>query len=69
MSKERFATYSDWHLAATSRGYAVESWGICGSKNAHNVNGQVVGTWYAKFDTCNGISHGELNQSDVDVAS
>lgn len=70
MTTEKFTAYDAWHLAATSHGHTIESWGICGSKHAHNSEGKVVGTWFAKFDTSSGVPHGELNiQSSVDATT
>ena len=40
--------------------------GICGSSHAHDINGQVVGTWYSAYDTHDNIAYGTLVQLDID---
>ena len=56
-----FYDFDEWYEAATNKGFAVESWGFCGSKSAIDSNGKVIGEWIADFDTCDGRARGWIN--------
>lgn len=57
----KFDYFNDWMAAARDFGYSVESWGICGSKSAHDIDGRVKGEWLAAFDTYDGRANGWLD--------
>lgn len=57
----QYQNIDEWINAATDAGFDVESWGFCGSKSAHDVNGKIVGEWIAPFDTADGRASGWLD--------
>lgn len=56
-----FYGINSWFKDAANSGYDVESWGMFGSKSAHDVNGKIKGEWIAPGDTSDGRAAGWLD--------
>ena len=61
---EQFFYFDEWFDEIKNRGLSYESWGICGSAAAHNIEGKVVGEWVVAADTCDGRAGGWLNTNE-----
>lgn len=61
MNVHKYDSVTDWTTEAEELGYSVESWGMCGSKSAHDRDGRIRGEWIAAFDTCDGRASGWLD--------
>lgn len=64
--KQTFDFRDDWGAAVVKAGHSNESWGICGSRAAHDKNtGVVIGEWIVDGDCNNGTSaHGWLMSNE-----
>ena len=58
---QTYQAFQEWFDAAKDAGFDVESWGICGSKSAHDIDGRIKGEWVAAFDTCDGRAAGWID--------
>ena len=47
----KYDYFNDWIACVEDYGYSIESWGMFGSKSAHDVNGKIVGEWVVAADT------------------